>query len=352
MKAAFLVSAKEFDIRDITDPRPPETGKVLVQILSVGVCGSDLHLYQTGMIGNLKVEEPHILGHEFSARIIEVGEGARSETGEALSPGMRVAVDPHVACGHCEQCREGHPNLCPEHFFYGVPPTNGALCEHMIVRAANCFPVPDVLSDDAVALLEPLGVGIHAVDLGKIRLGDTVAVIGCGPIGALIARLVLLSGAARVFAFDLLQWRAQAARNWGAEAYRVKDDEAVRILSRETAGRGADVVFEAAWSDHSVRQSAEMARPGGRLVIVGISDDDKLSMGHSEARRKGLTIRMARRMKHTYPRAIALASGPDPKLDLDDMVTDTYPLEEVAQGFADTSGYREGLMKAVIRLNS
>jgi L-iditol 2-dehydrogenase len=350
MKAVTLIAAKEVTLAEMAEPGHPRPGEVLIEVLSVGICGSDLHLYETGKIGTLEVDEPLIQGHEFSGRILATGEGACDESGQLLQAGIRVAVEPHMACGHCEQCREGNPNLCPRHTFFGVPPTNGALCERMLVPAANCFPVPDEISDDAAALLEPLGVCLHAADLAKIRIGDTVSVIGCGPIGLLIAKLALLAGAARVFAFDLLEWRVQFARRWGIEAFLVKGDEAVEIIAQQTGGRGVDVAIEAAWSDHSVQQTVAMARPGGRAVIVGISNDDRLSFRHSEARRKGLTIRMARRMKHTYPRAIALASATPPQLVLDSLVTHVYTLDQAACALEDTSGYREGLLKAVVRV--
>lgn len=351
MKAAILRAPREVTLAEVPVPRRPGPGEVAIEILSVGICGSDLHIYDTGMIGNLKVEQPLIQGHEFSGRIVAMGEGACDDSGQPLAPGMRVAVEPHVACWNCEQCREGNPNLCPQHTFFGVPPTNGALCERMVVPAVNCFPVPDDISNDAAALLEPLGVCLHAVDLAKIRVGDTVSVIGCGPIGILIGKLALLAGAARVFAFDLLDWRVQFARNWGVEAFNVKGGEAVSIISGHTSGRGVDIAIEAAWSDHSVDQTITMARPGGRVVIVGISNDDRLSFCHSEARRKGLTIRMARRMKHTYPRAIALTSGQRPALDLDALVTHTYKLQQAPEAFKDTAEYRRGLVKAVVRIH-
>ncbi|MGC9450080.1 MAG: zinc-dependent alcohol dehydrogenase [Oceanipulchritudo sp.] len=350
MKAARLTAAKEISLAEVPDPGLPEPGEVLIEVLSVGICGSDLHMYETGRIGGLRVEKPLIQGHEFSGRILATGQGACGESGKVLAQGMRVAVDPHVACGECEQCREGNPNLCPHHYFHGVPPTDGALCQRMRLPARNCHPVPESMSNATAALLEPLGVSLHAADLGRIRVGDTVAVIGCGPIGILIARLALLSGASLVRAFDLLEWRVRFAAEWGIAAHRVHGNEAVEIIREETRGRGVDVAIEAAWSDHSVQQSVEMARPGGRVVIVGIPNDDRFTMCHSEARRKGLTIRMARRMKHTYPRATSLAVGNPPALPLDEMVTHVYPLDQAPQAFADTAGYRNGLLKALVEI--
>lgn len=352
MKTAKLKGPGEIRIEEVPEPGQPADDEVLVEVLSVGICGSDLHMYETGSIGSIHVSEPLTIGHEFSARILDIGKDAINEHGVRLQAGMRVAVEPHVACGKCEQCHAGNPNLCPHHYFYGVYPVPGALSERMLVKAHNCFPIPDDISDAGGALLETLGVALHAVDLSKIRVGDTVAVIGCGSVGALIARLAVLAGASRVWAFDLLDWRASLSRQWGIEAMTVRDDEAVQHINKLTSGRGVDIAIEAAWADHTVQQCVEMARYGGRLTLVGIPPDDRVLMDGSVTRRKGLTFRFSRRMKHTYPRAIALASGKDPQVRLDDLASHNYPLAEAGQAFADNAAYREGLLKAIIRINN
>ena len=351
MKAVHLIRARTLELAEIAEPGPPAPDEVLLDILSVGICGSDLHMYETGGIGGIQSERPHILGHEFSARIRELGANARDEHGHPLQAGQRVAVEPHVACGHCEQCLAGHPNLCPDHYFYGVYPTHGALRERMVVKSKQCYPIPDSISDAGGALLETLGVALHSLDLGKLRVGDTVAVIGCGPVGVLIAKLAVMAGAAAVYAFDLLQWRVDLANRWGAEAHLVDPLGAPALLKDLTHGRGVDVAIEAAWADHSVQQSIEMARPGGRAVMVGISPSDTVSFSQAVARRKGLTIRMARRMKHTYPRAIALAAGPDPRVDLDELATHLYPLDHAPRAFHQNAAYLPGLLKGILQVN-
>src|SRR5690606_34994129 len=160
--------------------------------------------------------------------------------------------------------------------------------------------------------------------LGKLRVANSVAVIGCGPVGMLILRLAKVAGAAPVFAFDKLPWRVEKARQWGAQAYNVNEVDPLQTLMDATSGRGVDVVFEAAWADESVQLAADMARIGGRVVLVGIPGDDRLQLQHSTARRKGLTLMMVRRMKHTYPRAIQLATSG--AVDLDDLISETVTL--------------------------
>jgi L-iditol 2-dehydrogenase len=220
----------------------------------------------------------------------------------------------------------------------------------MIVEARTCFPVPDSISDAAAALLEPLGVALHAVDLGKLKLARSVAVIGSGPIGALITRLVRLSGADPIYTFDCFPWRSAKAKAWGAtEAWTVTDGlDPVEVIRKVTDGRGVDVVFEAAWADHSIAQAAEMARLGGRVVLVGIPSDDKIGMKHSTARRKGLTIMMSRRMKHTYPRAIQLVTSSPEPIELESIISHRFPLEKADEAFALNVDYQDSVQKIVI----
>jgi L-iditol 2-dehydrogenase len=346
MLAARLHGARDLHVERVPEPGEPGPGEVTIRVSAVGVCGSDLHTYNEGRIGTTRVVSPLVLGHEFAGVVTRAGELARSGAGTPLVEGVRVAVDPHVPCRRCEWCERGHPNLCPEHAFYGVWPFDGALQELMTCDSRNCFPLPDSVSDVEGALLEPLGVAIHSLDLGKVRIGDTAVVLGCGPIGLLIAWLARRAGASQVLAFDKYPWRSGAARRWGAGEGLPAENEAVaRMVLERTSGRGADVVFEAAWAGPAVQQAVEAARPGGRVVLVGIPDDDRFELRHSDARRKGLTMSFARRMKHTYPRAIALAEG---DLELEALVTHRFRLDQAAEAFALNAGYQDGVLKAMI----
>ncbi len=350
MQAARLHGPKDIRIAAESAPSAPGYGEALLKIRSVGVCGSDLHMYETGRIGYTDITEPFILGHEFMGEIVALGPDALDGEHQPLQVGQRVAVEPAVSCWRCELCEHGHPNLCPNHSFYGLFPEEGALRERMLVSARNCFPMPDSLGDEAGPLLETLGVAIHAIDLSKIRIGHTVAVIGVGPVGVLIARLAALSGAARVIAFDKLDWRLGKACDWGAtDAFNVDQVDPVKAALDATGGRGVDVAIEAAWADHSIQQAADMARYGGRLTLVGIPPDDQLRLQHSVARRKGLTIIMSRRMKHTYPRAIELASTGAVKLE--ELVSHRFDLAETARAYASNAAYEDGVNKVILRVS-
>ena len=347
MLAARLHDALDIRIDQVKEPDAPGPGQALIRVTAVGICGSDLHSYEDGRIGDTVVQEPLILGHEFGGEVLACGANARDGEDQPLRPGQRVAADPAQPCQRCELCVAGHPNLCRRLHFCGLWPDDGALCERMLVPAHGCFPVPDALSDADAALLEPLGVALHAVDLGQLRLARSVVVLGCGPIGLLIIRLAQLAGADPIYACDRFPWRVHAALAWGAsDAWCCATKDSVARVQQLTGSRGADVVFEAAWAQESVAEAAEMARPGGRVVLVGIPSADILTMKHSTARRKGLTILMSRRMKHTYPRAIRLALGG--AFELEVLISRRYPLAETAAAFASYAAWEPGVQKLLV----
>lgn len=350
MRAARLYGPRDLRVEDVPNPGEPENGQVKIVVTAVGVCGSDLHVYQDARIGDTVVTEPMVLGHEFAGRVIALGADALDGEGEPLHVGQRVAVDPATPCWRCEMCEAGHPNLCRRLHFCGTFPDDGAMREQMIVASRSCFPLPESVSDVEGALLEPLGIAIHAVDLAHLKVAGSVAVIGCGPIGLMITRLAALSGSDPIYTFDKLDWRAKAACDWGAaQSWTVSDStSAVQEIDAVTRGQGVDVVFEAAWADETVEQAAEMARLGGKVMLVGIPSEDRLTMKVSSARRKGLTLKLSRRMKHTYPRALQLVTSSKGRLELEKMVTHRFSLEETPQAFALNTAYGENIVKGVI----
>jgi len=318
-----------------------------LRVKAVGICGSDLHTYRRARIGDTRLGGPLILGHEFAAVVEQVGEGSLDGEFKPLAPGTRVAVDPAQPCGQCEWCERGDANLCVHLRFCGLWPDQGALCQWIDMPARCCFPLPAGLDDAAGALLEPLGVGIHTVDLAKIRVGHRVAILGAGPIGLCILQLVRLAGADVVYVADRFPWRVELARRLGATAAGCCDEvDPVAAVRKATGGRGVDVAIEAAWGDESLGQAAEMLAYGGRLMAVGIPDEDRFPVKHSTARRKGLTIVMVRRMKLVYPRAIRLAARG--AVDLATLVSHRFPLERVAEAFASNADYRPGTVKVIV----
>ena len=347
MLAARLHGPADMRIERVPHPGSPGASQVLLRVLAVGVCGSDLHTFRHARIGDTRVESPLVLGHEFVGVVEEVGAGTEDGRFRPLTPGTRVAVDPAQPCGRCELCERGHPNLCENLRFVGLWPHPGAMCQWMHVPGRCCFPVPDYLDDAEAVMLEPLGVAIHAMDLARLRVGQSVAVVGAGPIGLCLLQLARLAGAAAVYVTDCFDWRLALAERLGATAaWNCRAADPVQRVWQATQGRGVDVAFEAAWCDHSLNQAAEMLRMGGRLMVVGISDNDQMVLCHSTARRKGLSILMVRRMKHTYPRALALAE--QGKVELRAMITHRFPLARAAEAFRLAADYGGGVVKAIV----
>lgn len=302
------------------------TAETLVQVKSIGVCGSDLHWFGEGGIGDAKLDHPLVLGHEMAG---------------VTSDGLRVAIDPAIPCGHCEFCSQGHPNLCENLIFAGHGKTDGSMREWMAWNTRSLFPIPDSLSFDDGALLEPLGVAIHTVDLGKVKPGMSVAVIGCGPIGLLVIQMAKLAGASNIVVTDKLPHRVDAAKGFGAShAFLAAAGHELEMIRAATSGRGVDVAFDAAGSPEAVDMAFAAVSPGGKVILAGIPEEDKTTFTASLARRKGLTIKLVRRMKHTYPRAIELVSKG--LVDLRSLVTHRFPLERAAQAF-QLAQRREGL---------
>ena len=333
MKSVRLHGTGDLQIHE--EPVPVAgAGEKLIRVTAVGVCGSDLHWFGEGSIGDAKLEQPLVLGHEFAG---------------VTEDGQRVAIDPAISCGRCEFCLHGHPNLCANLIFAGHGKTDGALREWLAWNEKSLFPIPDSISDDDGAMLEPLGVAIHTVDLGKLKAGMTIGVFGCGPIGLLVVQMAKLSGAANIFATDKLAHRVDAAKSLGAtHAFLAGEGQELGELQAVTNGRGVDVAFEAAGTQDSVDTCFAAVAPGGKVVLAGIPDDDRTSFSASAARRKGLTIKLVRRMKHTYPRAIELVSKG--LVDVRSLVTHRFPLERAREAFR-VAERREGL-KIVIEVSN
>jgi L-iditol 2-dehydrogenase len=315
------------DIRVSDEPVPQvEPGMSLIRVTAVGLCGSDLHWYSDGGIGDAVLKQPLVIGHEF-AGVVERGP----------RQGVRVAVDPAIACGICAQCRGGDPNLCVNIEFAGHGSCDGGLREYLAWPSHLLHPLPDSMSDADGALLEPLGVAIHALDLAHLTSGMSVGVFGCGPIGLLLIQAARAAGAATVIASDPLPHRREAATRFGADE--VWDDVA------GNDGRGiVDVAFEVAGTDAAVNAAMLAVRPGARVLLLGIPDRDSTTFRASVARRKGLTIVLVRRMKEVYPRAIDLVRRG--LVDVSSLVTARYPLERVADALTSAAA-REGLKVVV-----
>ena len=316
------------DVRLHEEDRPqPREGETLVRVTAVGLCGSDLHWFAEGGIGETRLARPLVLGHELAG---------------VTEDGRRVALDPGIPCQACELCLDGHPNLCEGIRFAGHGEDDGGLREWMAWPERCLVPLPASLSDADGAMLEPLGIALHAVDLAHLRPGSRAGVFGCGPIGLLLLQVARLAGAARLFATDLGErpHRLEAARRLGAVVFAAEGGREARAIRDAMSGAGLDVAIEAAGENAAVDAAVDAVRPGARVVLAGIPAEERTSFRAASARRKGLTLVLSRRMKHTYPRAIRLVETG--QVDLRSPVTHRFPLERGPEAFA-VAARREGL---------
>jgi L-iditol 2-dehydrogenase len=326
-----------------TSERPvPGFGEVLLELSAVGVCGSDVHWYVDGRIGESALTDPLTLGHEPAGRVIEIGEGV-----DPALRGRRVAIEPAIPCMTCPFCLEGDTNICPNVLFMGTPPVDGAFREFMTHPAALVVPLPDQVNDEMGALLEPLAIAVHAVDLIKPRLASSYVIQGAGPIGLSCLLTVRMFAPGRVIVVEPLEYRRALALAMGADVVLSPDDpDAVKEVERLTGGYGADYVIEACGKPASFGQMVRFARPGAKVAVIGIDPHDRLHVPHSPARRKGLTLFLVRRSRHTLERAITLTARghwrPEP------MITHRRKLGALGPTLDMVAGYADGVVKAMI----
>jgi len=342
MKALLLYADHNIQIEEIDKPSPGP-GEVLLKVEAVGICGSDVHFFKEGHIGSMRFKGPHVLGHEFAGTVVELGPGV-----EGLEVGDHVAANPMISCGVCEPCREGKPNLCLNPRFVGTPPWPGAMQEYFVHPASYCVKLPANVSPIAGALLEPLAVAIHSVDLAELKPAHTAAVIGCGPIGLLLLQLSRLSGATDVYAAEISPMRLEAATRFGATVvFNAREVDVVEETLKATGGRGVDVSFEAAGVRGSLEQGVEITRPGGKIIVLG-TPGHPVSAEPIHLRHKELTLIWARRyLYRDYSRALTLVA--EGIVNIERLVTHRFSLENAVEGF-EALARGDGIIKSVIEM--
>jgi len=339
-KALFIHGARNVSIDNYT-PRGPDEHSTLLNIEAVGVCGSDLHYYKDGAIGGAVIEKPFVPGHEFSGTLLEDIPELNLDCGEL------VAIDPATPCHACQWCAKGYHNLCPSVKFIGAPPFDGAMTNQLAVPQSGVIKLPSTMTAEQAAMLEPLGVCIHAIDLAKPKLLDSVVVIGCGGIGLGVLQLLNYIGIQTIVAVDPQQHRVKKAIELGAT---VAEDTLEKALE-QLEGQGADLVIEATNSPDGLLHAIQACSIGGRAILVGIPDGDTYTpIAAAEARRRGLDMRFARRMGNVYPRAIELVSSG--AIDVDTLITHRFSLDEAIDAFQMQAEQAPDLVKSMILPNS
>lgn len=343
MKTAVMLGIGKmgFEERDIPQVKDDE---VLVKLEYVGICGSDLHYYETGAIGDYVVEPPFVLGHEPGGTVVEVGKNVTH-----LKAGDRVALEPGKTCGHCEFCKTGRYNLCPDVVFFATPPVDGVFQEYVAHEADLCFKLPNNVSTLEGALIEPLAVGFHAAIQGDAHLGQKAVVMGAGCIGLVSMMALKARGVSEVYVVDIMEKRLKKALELGADGVINGAEENVEQKIRQiTDGRGVDLVIETAGTEITTRQAISIAKKGSNIVLVGYSKSGEMTLPMSLVLDKELTFKTVFRYRHIYPMAIeAVAQG---KVNLKGIVTDIFDLDDVQKAMDYSVNNKTDIVKAVIRV--
>jgi L-iditol 2-dehydrogenase len=346
MKRIALIEPRRFEVQEVEQPAPGP-GEALVRIGKVGVCGSDVHLFQKGRIGDIVVEEPFVIGHECMGVIEDVGEGVDRDR-----IGRRVGVEPAIPCGRCRWCLEGTCNICPTVGFLGLPPVHGAFREYIAHPAHLLEDLPDEIDDGAAVVLEPLAIALNAVQLVKVKPGHRVAILGTGVLGTCVLEVLRLYRGLHVVCVDLAADRLERAQRMGAhetiQAGDQSDDQIARQIRSALGGEGADVVFECAGAAQTIWNMAEVAGPAGHISAIGSSHDDRIVFSSGSARRKGLTIRYVRRSLHTLGPCIELVRQGE--LDPAGLVTDTFKASDITRAFELVESQAEGVLKGLVNM--
>lgn len=342
--AAVMTEIKNIKIKEVDVPKPKDN-EVLVKIEYVGICGSDVHFYEAGKIGDFIVRPPFILGHESAGIVVEIGADVKD-----LKPGDTVALEPSVPCMKCIYCREGKYNLCPYVTFLGAPPHNGTFVKYLTHQADFAYKLPDNISTLEGALIEPLAVGLHATSQGNVKIGDSVTILGAGCIGLATLLSVKASGAGRVYVVDIIDKRLSFASKLGAtETINAKNIDAIEGINKLTSGLGTDKVIECAGSPVTIAQTPHMISRGGTIVLVGMAIEDEINYNLMQLMLKEASLTTVYRYRNKYPVAIeAIASG---SIAIGSIVTHTFDLSETKEAFDFVIKNPRDVVKAVIKVS-
>ncbi len=342
MRAAFLTGLRQMAVQETAQPEITSPRSVLLRVETVGVCGSDVHYYKTGRIGPVRARYPEWTGHECAATVVATGEGVKH-----LRVGQRVAVDPLIRCGKCDQCLAGREHTCRSQGFLGSPgQATGALAEYIVMPESSCYVVPDSMTMVQATIVEPLSIGAYAQRLAGMQPGAKIAILGSGPIGLCVLLACRAACDCKAYVTDLLDERLEVARHCGAgwlgNASRIDIVSAIQ----EVEPLGVDYVFECAGQQETLDQAVEVLKPGGTVLVIGIPEADRVSFNIHDLRRKEVRLQNVRRQNRCIKAAIDLiASG---TINVDQLVTHHFPLAEAKRAFDLVAGYRDGVVKAIV----
>ena len=343
MKSIVLTDIRKMKIRETPKPQVKAGNDILLKIETVGICGSDVHYYSTGRIGDQIVKYPFTIGHECSASVMEVGSNVTH-----IKIGNRVAIEPAVSCWRCDQCLSGRPHTCRNLKFLGCPgQIDGCLSEYLIMPEESCHKIPVEMSFEQAALIEPLSIGVYAVDFLNEK-ANSVAILGSGPIGLSVLLTLKAAGIENVYMTDKVDDRVKIAKKAGAcwSGNPDKTDIIAEIKQKEQGS--LDTVFECCGDQDALNQSIELLKSGGQLILIGIPEHERIYFNIHKLRRKEISIQNVRRQNNCVRKAIDLVhSG---RIDTDFMITHRFNFEETDKAFELVENYRDGVIKAMVKV--
>jgi L-iditol 2-dehydrogenase len=325
MKAAILYKPHDLRIEEIDTPKigPNE---ILIRTKKVGICGSDIHFYLEGRIGSLFMKKPLILGHECSGKIVSIGKNVIQH-----KVGDRVVIEPGFVCGVCRYCKGGRYNLCRKVEFYGTPPYDGAYAEYIKAPKQNVYPIPENISYKEGAMIEPLSVGIMAAKTANVIPQDIVTILGAGTIGQMVLQAVNVYGSLETYVTDIVDYRLNYAKNFGAkEVINAHEENVVEKIMELTDNEGVDIAIEASGSTSAILQTLNITKPGGRIILIGYPKED-IPLPLTKIINNEYNISGIYRYANVYPTAIKATLNK--KAHLAPYITHTFQLNKIKEGF-------------------
>jgi L-iditol 2-dehydrogenase len=342
MKAMMLTGIRRMEMREVPDPAIRGDRDVLLRMAVIGVCGSDIHYYVDGRIGSQVVEYPFTVGHEGAAVVESVGRGVKR-----VKPGDRVAIEPAMPCGDCDQCRAGRPHTCRKLRFLGCPKqAEGCLSEKIVMPEGSCFPIRDGMSFEQAALSEPLAIGVYGVRQSIPMKGARIGILGAGPIGLSVLLPAKAQGAGRIYVTDRIDARVEFARKMGATWAGNPDREDIVEAVRSREPGLLDAVFECCGQQAAIDQAFEILKPGGKIMVIGIPKEKRLSFPVDTMRHREACIQNVRRQNHCIQPTLDMIDRKE--ADVDPLVTHRFPFEKTREAFDLVADYRDGVIKAMV----
>ncbi len=338
----MLTGIREMKMMNVPDPVIKKPDDVLIKMQVLGICGSDIHYYTQGRIGSQEVQYPFTVGHEGAGVIVKTGPAVKK-----IKSGDRIAIEPSMPCGECDQCLSGRTHTCRKIIFLGCPgQAEGVLSEYIVMPEANCILLPGNLNPDHGSISEPLAIGIYSVKKSGSVKGLKIGILGFGPIGMSVMLAARADGAEKIYITDKIDERLAIAskENVWFTANPMKEDIVKKIMDQEPSG--LDIVFECCGQQEALDQAVDLLKPGGKIIIAGIPEFDKWQVNVDKTRRHELMIQFIRRQVNCTETAIELMHNGT--IDVGNMVTHRFPFSRTKEAFDLVEGYHDGVMKAMI----